>query len=103
VLAQGITHVRQPESALAAVRAEVERVERPFALAGVATVTALTGSVLIALMLARGAISPDAAWAAGHVEEDWNIRQWREDAEAMKRRAARHAEFDAAASVLAAL
>jgi chaperone required for assembly of F1-ATPase len=54
-------------------------------------------------MLAHGALTPDRAWDAGHVDEDWNIRKWREDAEAMQRRAARRAEFDAAAQVLAAL
>lgn len=101
VLSEGIRHVAQPEAARAAVRAEIDRVPRPFGLAALAAVTALTGSVLIALMLARGALAPDQAWAAAHVDEDWNIRQWREDAEAMKRRAARRAEFDAAASVLA--
>lgn len=100
LLAEGIVHVKQPESSLAAVRAEIERMSRPFGLAALAAATALTGSVLIALMLARGGISADAAWAAAHVDEDWNIRQWREDAEAMKRRAARHTEFSAAALVL---
>ncbi len=102
-LAQGVTHVQQPEHALAAVRAEIVRLPKPFGLAAAATVTVLTGSVLIALMLARGAISPDAAWAAGHVDEDWNVAKWGEDAEAKARRAARKAEFDAAAKVLASL
>ena len=102
-LSQGVTHVQQAKSALAAVRAEIDRAPKPFGLAAVATVTSLTGSVLIALMLARGAISPDAAWRAAHVDEDWNTAKWGEDAEAKERRAARRAEFDAAARVLAAL
>lgn len=100
ILSEGIRHVAQPEASLAAVRSEIDKIDRPFGLAALATVTALTGSVLIALMLARGAISADAAWEAAHVDEDWNIRQWRADAEAMQRRAARRAEFDAAANVL---
>lgn len=101
VLSEGIRHVEQPEASLAAVRAEIGKVERPFGLAALATVTALTGSALIALMLARGALAPDQAWRAAHVDEDWNTRQWREDADAMQRRAARRVEFDAAARVLA--
>lgn len=100
VVSAGVMHVEQPSSSVTAVRTEVDRVPRPFGLAALATVTALTGSALIALMLARGAISADAAWTAGHVDEDWNIAQWREDEEAMQRRAARRAEFDAAAKVL---
>jgi len=100
-LSEGISHVQQAERALAAVRAEVDRVQKPFGLAALATVTVLTGSVLIALMLARRAIPPEAVWNAAHVDEDWNIGKWGEDAEATQRRASRRAEFDAAAKVLA--
>jgi chaperone required for assembly of F1-ATPase len=102
LLSEGIRYVEQPDESVAAVRAEIDRIQRPFGLAALATVTALTGSVLIALMLARGAISADAAWSAGHVDENWNISQWREDAEAMQRRASRRVEFDAAVKVLTA-
>jgi chaperone required for assembly of F1-ATPase len=62
--------------------------------------TTLTGSALIALALATGRLSADEAWAAAHVDEDWNIAQWGEDELAMQRRAFRFAEFQAAASVL---
>ena len=102
-LSEGIRYVEQPEASVAAIRAAIGNVERPFGLAALATVTALTGSVLIALMLVHGKLPPDAAWNAGHVDEDWNIHQWRENTEAMQRRAARRLEFDAAASVLAAI
>jgi chaperone required for assembly of F1-ATPase len=100
-LAEGVRHVEQPVEARAAVRAAVDAIERPLGLAALAIVTALTGSVLIALMLARGALSADAAWDAGHVDEHWNAAQWGEDAEARARLNARRAEFDAAAKVLA--
>jgi chaperone required for assembly of F1-ATPase len=100
-LAEGMRYVEQPAASRAAMRAAVDAIERPFGLAALATVTALTGSVLIALMLARGALSPDTAWNAGHVDEHWNAAQWGEDAEAQARLAARRAEFDAAAKVLA--
>lgn len=101
--AEGVRHVAQPEAALAAVRAAVDAMQRPFGLAALASATALAGSALIALALARGHLSADAAWAAAHVDEDWNIARWGEDAEAAARRAARRAEFGAAAQVLAAL
>jgi chaperone required for assembly of F1-ATPase len=64
-------------------------------------VTTLTGSALIGLALLRGALSADDAWAAAHVDEDWNMDAWGRDAAAMERRAFRRAEFDAAAAVLA--
>ena len=56
-------------------------------------VTTLTGSALIALALARGALTADEAWQAAHVDEDWNMEQWGKDEMAMERRAFRFAEF----------
>jgi chaperone required for assembly of F1-ATPase len=63
-------------------------------------VTTLTGSALLALALARGRITGDEAWAAAHVDEDWNMEQWGHDELALERRAYRYAELQAAATVL---
>jgi len=38
-------------------------------------------------------MAPEAAWLASHVDEDYQIEQWGQDAEAQARRAARYAEF----------
>jgi chaperone required for assembly of F1-ATPase len=65
-------------------------------------ITTLTGSALIALAMARGQLSAEAAWQAAHVDEDWNMEQWGRDEMAMQRRDFRHAEFQAAATVLEA-
>ncbi len=97
-LAEGVVHVAQPETALAAAAAAIPT--DPWRLGAVSTVTTLTGSALIALALMRGALTVDAAWQAAHVDEDWNIEQWGEDELAQKRRAFRFAEFQAAATVL---
>lgn len=102
-LAEGVTFAAQPAESVAAIRAQVARYAPPFALAALATATAITGSVLLALALARGRLSADEAWAAAHVDEQWNAGQWGEDIEAKRRLAARRAEFDAAAKVLALL
>lgn len=99
-LAEGVVHVRQPDDALAAVRAQAETLQRPFALAAAASATNIGGSALIALALASGALSGDDAWNAAHVDEQWNISQWGEDAEMQRRLASRHAEFSAAAQML---
>jgi chaperone required for assembly of F1-ATPase len=101
VSTEGMQHVAQPPEAISAVRAEVAKVPSPLALAALASATALSGSALIALALARGELTANSAWAAAHVDEDWNIARWGADTEAMARRAARRAEFDAAAKVLA--
>ena len=59
--------------------------------------TTLTGSALLALAVARGRLSPEEAWRAAHVDEDFQAERWGVDAEAAARREARRREFEAAA------
>lgn len=103
-LAAGIIHAEQDGAALAALGTMIETAIAgdPLRLAALHVATSLTGSAVLALALAGGRLSPDTAWDAAHVDEDFQMRQWGEDAEALKRRAYRRAEFDAAAFVLAA-
>ncbi len=103
VLAGGVMHVAQPENALAAVRAAVETRAEPMALTALHGLTSLSGSVLIALMIAEGALAAEAGWRAAHVDEDFQIERWGGDAEAEQRRLARWREFAAAAFTLEAL
>ena len=99
-LAEGVIHVAQPESSIAALRVAAERLD-PFGLAALHVMTALTGSALLALAVVHKRLTPAEAWAAAHVDEDFQISQWGEDAEAKARRAARKRDFDAAARALA--
>src|ERR1700737_2386732 len=101
ILAEGIVHVRQPDSAIAAARAALPA--DPWSVAALHVVTTLTGSALLALALMRGVIDQDQAWAAAHVDEDWNIEKWGVDAGVAARRAARLGDFQAAAGILRAL
>jgi chaperone required for assembly of F1-ATPase len=98
VVTQGVRFVDQPAPALAAARRAIPA--DPWRLGAVHVVTTLTGSALIALALDRGALTLDAAWAAAHVDEDWNMEQWGCDAVALERRAVRLAEMQAAVHVL---
>lgn len=98
-LGEGIIHVAQPASALAAARAAIPT--DPWRLGAVHVVTTLTGSALIALAMARGRLSAEAAWQAAHVDEDWNMEQWGRDQLALERRDFRFAELQAAATVFA--
>jgi chaperone required for assembly of F1-ATPase len=99
VLAEGIVFVTQPPQALAAAGAAIPRA--PWPLGAVHSMTTLTGSALIALAVAAGALSVDAAWAAAHVDEDWNMDFWGRDELAMQRRDTRFADMQAAGTVLA--
>ena len=98
VLAQGVVHVAQPGDAIAAARAAIPM--QPWRLAATSSITTLTGSALLALALAHGALDADTAWTAAHVDEDWQMSQWGHDELALERRAYRRAEFDAAVTVL---
>ncbi|HEY0354359.1 MAG TPA: ATP12 family protein, partial [Enterovirga sp.] len=101
VTSVGITFVQQPEIALARIRAVLEDEQSPLALAALHVMTTLTGSVLIALMHAAGAIDAERAWDVAHVDEHHQESFWGEDLEAAQRRERRQAEFRAASSFLA--
>lgn len=100
-LGEGVVHVAQSGAALAAARAAIP--SDPWRLGAIHVITTLTGSALVALAVADGHLSPDAAWQAAHVDEDWNMEQWGRDEMAMQRRNFRFAEFEGAAKMLDSL
>jgi chaperone required for assembly of F1-ATPase len=89
----GIVHVAQPASGLEAIRRHLAA-NSDWSLTAIHNIATLLGSALLAAMIAGRSICKDAAWAAAHVDEDWQIEQWGEDEEAMARRAVRRREFD---------
>jgi chaperone required for assembly of F1-ATPase len=97
-LGEGVMFVTQPAEAIAAAAGAIPA--EPWKLGAVSAITSLTGSALIALAMAQGHLSTEDAWAAAHVDEDWNMHQWGRDEQALERRAARGAELQAAALVL---
>ncbi|MFL6796982.1 MAG: ATP12 family chaperone protein [Xanthobacteraceae bacterium] len=105
IAVQGMSFVPQPPQALAAAAALIPRSPPlgAWQLGALHVVTTLTGSALIGLALAAGALSLEDAWAAAHVDEDWNMEQWGRDELALQRRAFRFAEMQAAELVLRAL
>jgi len=94
----GVMFAEQPAPAIAAARVHIPA--EPWRLGAVSSITTLTGSALIALALAEGALTPDTAWEAAHLDEDWQMAQWGRDELALARRAFRRGDFDAAATVL---
>ena len=97
--AKGVMPVAQKQETADRVAAVVA----PFgalALTALHVMTTLTGSALLALAHAKGRLSAAEAWAAAHVDEDWQISQWGVDAEAAERRARRWAEMQAASRFL---
>ena len=101
-LAEGIVHVDQPAGSIEALRLHLAGRAEPVRLAALHLMTSLTGSALLALAVESGALEAEAAWLAAHVDEDWQIEQWGQDAEAIARRNARHLDYLAAVSLLEA-
>jgi chaperone required for assembly of F1-ATPase len=98
VLAGGINYVAQPDHAVDAARRAIPK--DAWRLGAAHVVTTLTGSALLALAMDARAITVEAAWAAAHVDEDWNMAFWGRDVEALKRRVFRFEEMKAAALIL---
>src|SRR6476620_451788 len=91
---EGITFAEQPPRAIAAVREAIVQStgERPLAVTALHVMTTLT--------VARRELSPEAAWDAAHVDEDFQMRVWGSDVEALERRARRFTEMQAAVRLL---
>jgi chaperone required for assembly of F1-ATPase len=98
-LAEGVMPVVQPDALRDGFLARLAGHDA-FRLAALHVVTTLTGSAAIALALDDGAIDAAGAWAAAHVDEDFQISQWGQDAEAEIRRQRRWAEMQAAVAFL---
>ena len=98
----GITHRPQPPETLERLAAAVHA-RHPFELAGLSPLVTVSGSLVIALALAEGAVGLDQAWAAAALDEQWQAWQWGEDEEAAKALAGRRRDFEAAARFLSLL
>lgn len=101
ILGEGVVHVRQPETAVAAARGALPSEAWPVGAFHV--VTTMTGSALLALALKNGVLDGAQVWAAAHVDEDWNSEKWGADEEVAARRASKFRDFEAAVRVLKAL
>jgi chaperone required for assembly of F1-ATPase len=102
VVVEGLMPVAQPEPAKAGLARALANYDA-FALTALHVMTTLTGSALLALAHAGGRLGAEDAWAAAHVDEDWQIARWGEDALAAARRQRRWLEMQAAGRLLAML
>lgn len=93
-LACGVIHQPQAEETIKRLSDAVAS-RSVYELAGLSPLVTISGSLLIGLALAEGAIDVPGAWAAATLDEDWQAEQWGEDAEAKAALDARRADFDA--------
>jgi chaperone required for assembly of F1-ATPase len=95
VPASGIMPVAQPEPALRALRAAVERLG-DWRLVGLHAATTLLGSLVLGLAFERGALDREKAFATALLDELFEIEQWGEDDEQARRHARIRADLAAA-------
>jgi chaperone required for assembly of F1-ATPase len=88
VAVMGVMHAPQPQASLDALRKAVAAHD-PFRLAPLAELVTLTGSLVLGLAVARGAIDAGTAWRLSRIDEDWQEERWGRDAEAAEAAAAR--------------
>jgi len=80
---EGVMHVPQTRQTLQNLRAEFDAFS-DFELAAAHDLIAISGSLVLALAVTKGALSADQAWTLSRIDEDWQISQWGEDDEATK-------------------
>ncbi|WBO24545.1 ATP12 family chaperone protein [Sphingomonas abietis] len=98
----GIAHVDQPAETVKRLAAAVAARDA-FQLAGLSPLVTLSGSLVLALALAEGAMTEEATWQAAELDEIWQAEQWGEDDFAIAARADKRRDFRAAARFLALL
>ncbi len=102
VLVVGVIHTEQPPNALAVLRERVATHD-DIALAGLHDLTALSGSLVLALAVSEGHAGADAVWKASRVDEEWQAEQWGPDDLAIEAAAKKERDFLAATNLLALL
>lgn len=81
VTIEGVMHRPQPEESLAALSAEVAARDA-FALTALHELVTLSGSLVLGLAVADGALDPSEAWELSRIDERWQAEQWGIDSEA---------------------
>lgn len=95
----GVMHALQPEEGQRRLFEAVAGFD-PFRLTALYDLTALSGSLIIALATAKGRLAPEEAWGLSRVDELWQQEQWGVDAEAEAVATRKAGEFAAAARFL---
>lgn len=92
----GVIHRPQPSDAIAALRADMLRLDA-FELAALHTLASLAASLIVGLAALDPAADASVLFAASNLEEDWQAELWGKDDDAIALRARRLAGFCEAA------
>lgn len=92
IVTRGVMPRPQPAASLARLADQVAALDA-FRLAAFHDLVAISGSLVLALAVARGRLTAEEAWAISRIDEAWQAEQWGEDEEAAAAEAWRHAAF----------
>jgi chaperone required for assembly of F1-ATPase len=102
VAVMGVMHEPQPAPSLAALRAAVAE-EDAFGLTALHELVALSGSLVLGLAVARGALDAAEAWELSRIDEAWQAEHWGLDPEAEAAATRRREDFLRASAMIAML
>ncbi|WP_209426356.1 ATP12 family protein [Pararhodobacter sp. SW119] len=97
----GVMPCDQPQATLDRLSAHVAGFGA-FELTAMHDLVALSGSLVIGLAVTEGEDQPETLWRISRIDEEWQISQWGEDAEAAQKAALRQRDFLNAARFFAA-
>lgn len=100
VTVEGIMAAEQPATSLARLREAVAETDA-FRLIALHELVSLSGSLVLGLAVAADRLSAEEAWTLSRIDEDWQVAQWGEDAEAAAAAERKRADFLQAASIMA--
>lgn len=95
VVTRTVDPVPQPEASLETLAAAVEAFD-DWRLVGLHAAVTLTGSIVLGLAMARGALTAEPAFRAALLDEIYEIERWGEEHEQQKRHARLRADLEAA-------
>jgi chaperone required for assembly of F1-ATPase len=99
---EGVMHHPQPDASLAALR-EAVAARDAFELVGLYELVSLSGSLILGLAVAEGALDAGAAWELSRIDEAWQEEHWGLDSEAERTTETRRRAFLQARDLLALL
>jgi chaperone required for assembly of F1-ATPase len=89
----GVMPVAQDAASLAALHARVAAMTT-FRIAAFHDLVAISGSLILALAVTEGRLTPDEAWRLSRIDEAWQNEQWGIDEDAALMEVTRRAAFD---------
>lgn len=101
-IAAGVMHVKQDPDSVARLAAMVQE-QDAWALTALSEMVTISGSLVLGLSVRQGSLNAEDAWRLSRIDEQWNIDEWGEDADAAELAQTRQADFLRAAGLLKTL